>query len=88
MRKLDITKDAHSFFKEMQVKPFRQIGQKVLSLLADPRPNDAVPLKGYDYWRADVGEYRIVYRFDDETVYIVLIAKRNDDEVYKKLGRK
>lgn len=88
MKRLDITKDAHGFLKEMQVKQFRQVGQKVLSLLADPTPNDAAPLKGYDYWRADVGEYRIVYKFDDETVYVILIAKRNDDEVYKKLGQK
>jgi mRNA interferase RelE/StbE len=88
MRRLDITKDAHGFLKDMQVKQFRQVGQKVLSLLADPKPNDAAPLKGFDYWRTDVGEYRIVYKFDDETVYVVLIAKRNDDEVYKKLGQK
>ena len=88
MKRLDITKDAYGFLKEMQVKPFRQVGQKVLSLLADPRPNDAAPLKGYEYWRTDVGEYRIVYKFDDETVYIIVIGKRNDDEVYKKLGQK
>jgi mRNA interferase RelE/StbE len=88
MKRLEITKDAHGFLKEMQVKQFRQVGQKVLSLLVDPKPNDAAPLRGYDYWRTDVGEYRIVYKFDDETVYIVLIAKRNDDEVYKKLGQK
>lgn len=88
MKRLDITKEAHSFFKDMQVKQFRQVGQKILSLLADPRPNDAAPLKGYNYWRTDVGEYRIVYKFDDETVFVVLIAKRNDDEVYKKLGQK
>lgn len=88
MKRLDITKDAHGFLKDMQVKQFRQVGQKVLSLLADPKPNDAAPLKGYAYWRTDVGEYRIVYRFDDETVYVILIAKRNDNEVYKKLGQK
>lgn len=88
MKRLDITKDAHGFLKDMQVKQFRQVGQKVLSLLADPRPNDAAPLKGYDFWRTDVGEYRIVYRFDDDTVYIILIAKRNDDEVYKKFSQK
>ncbi len=88
MKRLDLTKDAHGFLKEMQVKQFRQIGQKILSLLIDPKPNDAAPLKGYDYWRADVGEFRIVYKFDDDTVYVILIAKRNDDEVYKKLNQK
>ena len=87
MRKLDITRDAYKFLRDLQAKQFRQVAQKTLSLLIDPQPNDAAQLRGYDYWRADIGEYRIVYKFDDETVYVVLIAKRNDDEVYKKLGQ-
>ena len=33
----------------------------------------------------DTGEYRIVYRFDNDTVYIAVIGKRNDDEVYKRI---
>jgi mRNA interferase RelE/StbE len=37
--------------------------------------------------RKDSGEYRVVYRYDDTTVYIMLIGKRNDDEVYKQLER-
>lgn len=36
----------------------------------------------------DQGEYRIVYRFDDRSVSILVVGKRNDDEVYKKLARK
>ena len=31
---------------------------------------------------------RIVYAFDSDTVYIILIGKRNDDEVYLRLNRK
>lgn len=88
MRNLDITRDALKFLEDLQAKQFRQVGIKVFALLGDPTPPDAQPLRGYDYWRADVGEYRIVYRFDDQTVFVYLIAKRNDDEVYKQLSRK
>jgi mRNA interferase RelE/StbE len=45
-------------------------------------------LKGYPgLYRVDSGEYRIVYRFDVEAdvIQILLVGKRNDDEVYKQL---
>lgn len=89
MRKLDMTRDAYKFLENLQqAKQFRQVAIKAFALLNDPTPSDSAQLKGYDYYRVDVGEYRIVYKFDDEAVYLVLIAKRNDDEVYKALKRK
>jgi len=33
-------------------------------------------------------EYRIVYEFDQDTVRIPVVGKRNDGEVYKKAKRK
>jgi len=47
--------------------------------------SDYSQLKSYSYFRVDSGEYRIVYRFDTDTVYTVLIGKRKGDEVYDKL---
>ena len=90
MKQLDITRDAYKFLSDLQTnaKQYRQVTQKALSLLMDSQPSDASQLHGFDYWRTDIGEFRIVYKFDEETVYIVLIAKRNDDEVYRKLGRR
>lgn len=87
MRKLAITRDALKFFEGLDAKQYRQVGKKLFSLLVDPEPNDASPLKGNDFWRVDVGEYRIVYKFDGDTVSIAIIGKRND-EVYKKLERR
>ncbi len=42
-----------------------------------------------DITLVDSGEYRIVYRFDADAdlVEVILVRKRNDDEVYKKLKR-
>ena len=33
------------------------------------------------------GEYRIVYRIDSDTLFVEIIGKRNDDEVYRQLRR-
>jgi mRNA interferase RelE/StbE len=44
-------------------------------------------LKGYPYRRVDCGEYRIVYQVQDDDLQVLIIGKRNDDDVYKKLSR-
>jgi mRNA interferase RelE/StbE len=37
--------------------------------------------------RLRAGEFRIIFAVDGETVQVRLIGKRNDDEIYKALGR-
>jgi len=74
----------------LQPKIAAQIAKKVLALNVDPLPNDSKQLIGYPgYYRVDSGEYRIVYNFnpDEDLVEVILVGKRNDDEVYKKLER-
>ena len=89
MLKLDPTKEAIDFWNSLDPKQYRQIGRKVLSLLLDPHPNDSKSLTGYpEYLRVDFGEYRIVYKVEEDTIKLVLIGLRNDGEVYKKIKRK
>jgi mRNA interferase RelE/StbE len=88
MRKLDIDRDAAKYLQDLDAKQYKQVASKMLSLMMNATPADDRQLKGYSYHRVDSGEYRIVYRFDADTVYIVLIGKRNGDEVYDKLKRK
>ncbi len=86
--KLEITKAAGKFLESLPPKQFRQVVLSVLKLRQNPEPNDSKQLIGFDnYRRVDVGEYRMIYRLEADTVYIALIGKRNDDEVYKKFGR-
>jgi mRNA interferase RelE/StbE len=33
--------------------------------------------------RVDIGEYRVVYSVVDDVVEVLVVGKRNDDEVYK-----
>lgn len=85
--KLEITRAAGKFLETLPPKQFRQVVLSVLKLRQNPQPNDSKQLIGSgDYRRVDVGEYRTIYRLEGDVVYLALIGKRNDDEVYK-LGR-
>ena len=88
MAKLDGLETVLDFLKGLQPKIAAQIAKKVLALNVEPIPTDSQKLKGYlDLYRVDSGEYRIVYRFSPEQdlVEVILVDKRNDDEVYKRL---
>ena len=87
MLKLEITKQARNFFKILPPKQYRQVFNKILSLLENPRPADSEQLQGHPYRRADVGEYRIVYRVHEDCLVVVLVGKRNDDEIYRLLKK-
>ena len=88
MRTFSIHREAFDFLRGLSTdaKRFRQVMSKVLVLLEHPRQPDSRPLRGNgDLWRVDVGEHRVIYRFDEQHVWIDVIGKRNDDEVYRAL---
>ncbi|MDO8683362.1 MAG: type II toxin-antitoxin system mRNA interferase toxin, RelE/StbE family [Armatimonadota bacterium] len=90
MLRLRLSKDADNFLTTRQRKHLRQIAAKIQTLRSDPAPPDAKALKGSGkgFIRSDIGEYRIIYRVEDDTLFVAIIGKRNDDEVYRRLGRK
>ena len=85
--KLLLSKRAKDFLDTLPPKQFRQVVLTVFRLLSEPYPHDAKPLKGYPYHRVDVGEYRVVYEVNGEELHVLVVGKRNDDEVYKLLKR-
>ncbi len=89
MLKIELTKRADKFIDSLPAKQKRQITAKILELRNNPEPHDSIRLKGFEkYRRTSVGEYRIVYYVQDSILLIVvLVGKRNDDDVYKQLKR-
>ncbi|MES0337565.1 MAG: type II toxin-antitoxin system RelE/ParE family toxin [Candidatus Magnetobacterium sp. LHC-1] len=69
-------------------KQFRQIVKKALSLTSNPYPVDSKQLSDSKYRRVDIGEYRIIYLVDGDTLKITIAGKRNDDAVYKRYNKK
>jgi len=91
MYKLLIERRAYDFLEKLkrEKKHYIQVISKLLSLTRDPYPNDAKKIKGekLSFLRVDAGEFRIVYLVEDDTIKVVVIGRRNDDEVYRMLGR-
>lgn len=87
MKRLRLTKNSLSFLESLPAKKFRQVVASIFGLLANPEPHDFTQLKGYPFRRVDIGEYRIIYEASGDDVLIQLVGKRNDSEVYKKLGQ-
>jgi len=83
--KLLVSKRAYTFLDKLPPKQFWQVLRKVLALLEDPRPHDTEQLKGYPFLRNDVAEYRIVHDLQGDTLKLILVGKRNNDEIYKRL---
>ena len=86
MPNVDLKPRAMKFIKTLPPKHRRQIKNYILSLRDNPLPHDSKKLIGYEqYTRVDVGEYRIIYRYEtkQDVVTVVLVGKRNDDEVYR-----
>lgn len=87
-RKLALQSGVIKELKSLPPKHCKQVALAILGLLQNATPHDSAPLVGHSPWhRIDIGEYRVIYRFDSDAVYVSLVGKRNDDEVYKLLRR-
>jgi mRNA interferase RelE/StbE len=88
MLKLDLSNEAMRFIEALPGKQYKQVVGKMIGLLKEPMPHDSRTLVGYPYHRVNVGEYRIVYDVQGDTLRVLMVGKRNDDAVYKALKRK
>ncbi|MBE2223839.1 MAG: type II toxin-antitoxin system RelE/ParE family toxin [Anaerolineae bacterium] len=61
-------------------KDVKRILQKIEQLAQDPRPPGSEKLTGEEKYRVRQGDYRILYRIEDEivTVFIVKVGHRRD----------
>ncbi len=87
MLRLDLTQKALAFLDKLSPKQFKQVARKIFSLMENPEPHDSKEMKGHPYRGTDIGEYRIIYRVEEDVLKVAVIGKRNDSEVYKKMTR-
>lgn len=89
MRQPNFTKSAEKSLRKLATSDQRiakSIKNKILGLLKDPQPLDSLKMAGHsEYLRIRVGKYRIIYRYDADTLYIVLIDKR--DIIYEEFAQ-
>lgn len=88
MLTIDFSRAAAKFSLRLPPKQKGQVGRRINALAENPLASDTRGLQGpAPFRRAAIGECRIIYRVSGTTLSILLIGKRNDDEVYRKLRR-
>lgn len=87
MLKINLSKASVKFLKTLPVKQGQQCALKIQELRKNPISQDVKKLKGYPYYRCTSGEFRIIFEIQNETLEVILVEKRNDDRLYKKLKR-
>ena len=89
MLKISPSRQVEKFLRNAHPKHVKQLVRKITDLRSNPRPQDIKKLANSSCLRVDSGEYRIIYRINlaEVTLEIILVGKRNDDEVYKNFQR-
>jgi mRNA interferase RelE/StbE len=64
----------------------RRIARRIDRLAQDPRPPDARPLKGEPVGvsRVRVGDWRILYRVEDEVLTVLVIDVGHRSSIYRR----
>jgi mRNA interferase RelE/StbE len=85
---IDLSRQAERFLRELPAKQARQIAEKLQVFASDPSALSSEQLRGYaPMRRLRADEFRLIFAIEGETIQVRLIGKRNDDEIYKMLGR-
>jgi mRNA interferase RelE/StbE len=88
MLKIDLSRQAAEFLSELQAKQARQIVSRLDTLAADPSSVPSALIRGgQGERRVKAGEFRVVYEVSDQNLVVLLIDRRNDDRIYRKLRR-
>ena len=62
----------------------RRVARRIERLAQEPRGGGAIKLRGADdVWRARIGDYRLLYRIEDERLVILVIRIGHRGDVYR-----
>ncbi len=82
--RIELTPAAARDFKWLPEAARRRLGPRIDALADQPRPRGTLAMSGmHGYYRLRVGEYRIVYKVEDDRLLVVVIRVANRREAYR-----
>ena len=79
---IEFYKAAEKQLKDLPKKEQKRIAAAIDQLADDPRPRGAKKLKGSEYWRTRVGNYRVIYEINDGKLIVTIIRIGDRKDVY------
>ena len=81
---LEILRRAQKELANLPEETYLKIYETVKNLAEDPRPSGCLKLKGREGWRIRVGNYRVLYRIEDQQQIITVVHIGHRRDVYDK----
>lgn len=75
---------AERAIRKLEKRDRRRLFERAAKLATDPRPADAVKLRGTDdLWRVRVGDFRIIYTIEEDVLLVLVVKVGNRRDVYR-----
>jgi len=86
--RIEVTPRARKDLKALSMRERKRVGNQIDALKDNPRPQGCRKLKGReDFYRIQVGDYRVVYQIEDEVLLILLVRIGDRKEIYEIIRR-
>jgi mRNA interferase RelE/StbE len=88
MRRLEFSRQAEKSIEKLIKRApeiARVLASQIERLQEEPTPANSTKIINYPCYRFRVGNYRIIYEFDEEVLLVTIIEKR--DKVYQRLRK-
>lgn len=78
------TSSARKELEKLTAPLVKRIFNSIEGLAADPRPRGCRKIQGSDdLWRIPVGQYRVIYRVDDNEQIVDVVTMRHRRDAYR-----
>uniref|UniRef100_I2Q5W0 Addiction module toxin, RelE/StbE family n=1 Tax=Desulfovibrio sp. U5L TaxID=596152 RepID=I2Q5W0_9BACT len=82
--RIELTPAAGRDFKRLPESVRRRIAPRIDALADEPRPAGVLSLTGmHGYYRLRVGDYRVIYKVEDDHLLVLVIRVANRREAYR-----
>ena len=71
--------------KRLPKDALRRVGTAITSLANDPHPAGSTKLSGTDFYRVRVGDYRVIYRVQEQQVVVLVLRVGHRRDIYRNL---
>lgn len=83
MYRIEINRTAHKQITDLPTRTVERINEVIAKLAEEPRPPGVRKLFGEKAYRIRVGDYRVLFKIDDETRLVTIYRVKHRRDVYR-----
>ena len=81
--KIELSAAAKRAFGKLPKATQERLAETIDGLARQPRPNGSTKLTGQDLYRVRSGDYRVIYRIEDERLVVLVVKIGHRRDVYR-----